>query len=202
MSGFVLRRTALVPNMGISSSTAYVAGNEPSVGNINLTGFENATRVHVARNVTNNSTYALLANADVRIDGEQIILKEGFTVNTGAKFLAHLGNVNTGCSSQTPFLKTKDPDMTGTSQDGEFRIYPNPTRGETTVQYRVAENTPVRIRLLDYTGRVVKVLVNETVTDESLHVVKVNGDHLAPGIYQVIMQKPDGSRALRMIVAD
>jgi hypothetical protein len=42
--------------------------------------------------------------------------------------------------------------------------YPNPFRSQTTINYQLAETSPVQIRVIDFTGRTVKILVDETQT--------------------------------------
>jgi len=57
---------------------------------------------------------------------------------------------------------------------GLLRAYPNPFNPVIKVEFSIAESTPVRLRIFDINGRVVKTLINET-TASGKHSVSWNG---------------------------
>ncbi len=62
------------------------------------------------------------------------------------------------------------------------RNYPNPFAGETTIEYRIEKPSSVNITVLDLSGRVLEVLVNERM-NEGVHRVTWDGSRYNAGIY-------------------
>ncbi len=60
--------------------------------------------------------------------------------------------------------------------------YPNPFNPETTIEYSIAENTYVEIKVFDLLGKEVATIVNENKT-QGLYSVIFNSDALASGVY-------------------
>ena len=60
--------------------------------------------------------------------------------------------------------------------------YPNPFNPSTTIKYELPKSSEVRLTVFDMLGREVSVLVNER-RDAGVHEVKLDGSHLASGVY-------------------
>jgi hypothetical protein len=76
---------------------------------------------------------------------------------------------------------------------GEYSLrqnYPNPTNGETTIQFTLPKTEKVNLSLFDVSGRVVKVIVNSS-KDEGTHAIPVNVGSLTRGIYYYKIQAGD-----------
>lgn len=68
----------------------------------------------------------------------------------------------------------------------QFSVYPNPTRGEVTIDYLVAENEIVQIEIIDLMG---KVQLVKDLNVSSMHTLKLN--ELTTGIYFYRLIKND-----------
>jgi hypothetical protein len=68
--------------------------------------------------------------------------------------------------------------------------YPNPTKGETTIQFTLPKAEKVNLSLFDVSGRIVKVIVNGS-KDEGTHAIPVNVGSLTRGIYYYRIQAGD-----------
>ncbi len=64
----------------------------------------------------------------------------------------------------------------------DFKIFPNPFSYETQIQYSLNEPSQVLIRVFDYSGKEIKVLVN-TYQDKGSYQQIFKADNLSPGIY-------------------
>lgn len=65
--------------------------------------------------------------------------------------------------------------------------YPNPFTTSTTLAFELANTSTVEIQVLDITGKLVKVVTNETLTSGQ-HEVQIDRDNLATGTYLVTVQ--------------
>ncbi len=64
----------------------------------------------------------------------------------------------------------------------DFKIFPNPFSYKTQIQYSLNEPSQVLIRVFDYSGKEIKVLVN-TYQDKGSYQQIFKADNLSPGIY-------------------
>ena len=75
--------------------------------------------------------------------------------------------------------------------------YPNPTRSETNIKFTLPRSAKVNLSLYDMSGRLVKVLVNES-KDSGIHTVNVNTGTLTRGVYYYKLQAGDFSAVKKM----
>ncbi|MEM6328365.1 MAG: T9SS type A sorting domain-containing protein, partial [Bacteroidota bacterium] len=77
--------------------------------------------------------------------------------------------------------------------------YPNPTRGRTTVPFRLGESGPVRLAVYDLLGREVAVL-RDAVTPAGTHTATLDARYLASGVYVVRLSAGDRYETRRLTV--
>ena len=66
--------------------------------------------------------------------------------------------------------------------------YPNPSTTQTTFKYRVQDKTPVTIKILDETGKLIDTPVNNETVDSGTHELNYNVSKLTPGFYFAIVE--------------
>ncbi len=71
-----------------------------------------------------------------------------------------------------------------------LRVFPNPTESETTIEYDVARKGRVRINVYDFTGRLIKTVLDED-KNAKTYQVKLNSENLSSGMYLVDYQLDD-----------
>ena len=77
--------------------------------------------------------------------------------------------------------------------------YPNPTRQETTIKFTLPRSAKVNLSLYDMSGRLVKVLINES-RDGGIHAVNLNIGALTRGLYYYKLQAGDFSAVKKMTI--
>lgn len=86
-----------------------------------------------------------------------------------------------------------------TSEAGLLAPYPNPAgAGMVTVPYVLAESGPVRLTLVDVIGREVVVLV-DGVQETGAHLVRLDTDRLALGVYAIRFQSGEAAPESRVL---
>lgn len=68
-----------------------------------------------------------------------------------------------------------------------LRVFPNPTESETIIEYDVLKKGKVSINVYDFTGRIVKMVLNEE-KNINTYQVKLNGENLSSGTYLIDYQ--------------
>ena len=100
-----------------------------------------------------------------------------------------------------------DVEITGTPNNADeidevttgFGLYPNPSQGASTIQFKL--NTPqrVRIQLLDITGRMVNQILDQDMSAD-IHEVAVKTS--TPGVYMIDLVTNGKHHVRRWVVAD
>lgn len=78
--------------------------------------------------------------------------------------------------------------------------YPNPFKGETTIQYTLPAREKVTLTVFDMNGRAMKVLVNNVTKDRGTHAVNFFTASLPTGVYYYRLQVGSFSDTKKMIV--
>jgi CotH kinase protein/Secretion system C-terminal sorting domain len=73
------------------------------------------------------------------------------------------------------------------TKESPLRVFPNPTESETTIEYDVQRKGRVRINVYDFTGRLVKTVLDED-KNAKTYQVKLNSENLSSGMYLVDYQ--------------
>ena len=71
-----------------------------------------------------------------------------------------------------------------------LRVFPNPTESETIIEYDVLKKGKVSINVYDFTGKMVKMVLNEE-KNINTYQVKLNGENLSSGTYLIDYQLDD-----------
>lgn len=98
-------------------------------------------------------------------------------------------------------------DFSVTDRASSFALessYPNPTRGQTTMAFSIAESNPVTLTVYDVMGRKVATVVDATLSSGT-HTVTWNGraeggEELASGVYLVRLKAGDQVQTRRLTI--
>ncbi len=115
---------------------------------------------------------------------------------------AHLAWANTLNGEQDVYYTYINPWFVGlnensTQQEIALSAFPNPSSGEVTLRYRMAENDQVKIVLYNIYGKMVKVLAHEHQT-AGLHTLRFDGTGLPAGVYTCRVQSGASSAAAKI----
>ncbi len=108
------------------------------------------------------------------------IPKEGNTTTYYFRVRALNGNTSGPWSD---YLTVNLPVSGPTVTDPSLIMYPNPATDHFTLQFALLESSPVQITLLDVQGRIVNRILDQQLMSEGSHVIEVDLEGLAPGIY-------------------
>ncbi|MEM1128723.1 MAG: DUF5060 domain-containing protein [Bacteroidota bacterium] len=78
-------------------------------------------------------------------------------------------------------------------------LYPNPVTSSATLEYTLAESTPVSLHVYDLLGRRVTVQT-PGVQAAGRHRATIQAEHLAPGLYHWVLRTDTGMQSGRMVV--
>ncbi|MBC8146235.1 MAG: T9SS type A sorting domain-containing protein [bacterium] len=79
-------------------------------------------------------------------------------------------------------------------------VRPDPVRGQAFIEFRTLEEGSTRLDLFDALGRRVATMVDEVLTPGE-HVATLDVDHLAHGVYLLVMRTPTRDVTRRITVA-
>jgi len=139
--------------------------------------------------------------------GTSITLNPGFHARAGSNFGAIMqtctptsGNFKNEVTNENVERNNgnliKKPLMFQTS----LSVMPNPFRGETIIQYQLAETEEVLIQVMDVNGSVVKVLENQVTKSAGQNETKFSGDMLDAGMYVVFLVTPSQAISKKIIL--
>jgi hypothetical protein len=77
--------------------------------------------------------------------------------------------------------------------------YPNPSRSTTTIRFTLPRSAKVNLSLYDLSGRLVKVLINDT-NDPGMHAVNLNTGTLPKGLYYYKLQAGEFSSVKKLVI--
>jgi hypothetical protein len=78
-------------------------------------------------------------------------------------------------------------------------LTPNPSRSSVNLSYTVQKSGHVRISVIDITGRLVKLVINE-MQQPGEYTLPIDNQHLAAGVYVLCIETPDGQYTRTMTV--
>jgi len=84
-------------------------------------------------------------------------------------------------------------------------VTPNPLNPEALITFVTKKPGPIRVRLYDLSGRLVRTLTEESSAAAGYHDVRVDGrdensERLASGVYFFRIESPDGNSAGRLSI--
>jgi hypothetical protein len=90
-----------------------------------------------------------------------------------------------------------------TLQPGQFALYqnyPNPFNPNTNIQFDLASESFVSLKIFDVLGREVKVLANNQRLSAGAHVMQFDGAGLASGVYFYTLETPGATKTMKMVL--
>jgi hypothetical protein len=84
---------------------------------------------------------------------------------------------------------------------GNFKLYPNPFKGSTTIAYSLSAPDAVTIKIFDCLGKEVRTLLNETSSAGS-HEVVFNADGLPGGVYFCQIKAGNSIQRQKMVLTN
>jgi hypothetical protein len=97
-----------------------------------------------------------------------------------------------------------DPPLTGITMnnipdDQELTNYPNPFSGTTEIIYELSTSGQVLLKVYDYSGREIQMLVNEF-KQHGKYSIPFSADHIYPGIYFVNLTTANSNIVRKIVV--
>jgi len=91
-------------------------------------------------------------------------------------------------------------DMLGTDVKAlSLSNYPNPFKGQTTIEYQLKEEAKVRLEVLNFTGKTMELLVDES-KNAGIHTIEYSAKGLSSGIYFYRLTVGDEVMTNKMII--
>lgn len=135
------------------------------------------------------------------MEGERTIATVRLSLSGPASDLSAGGTYRLNGSSAQSMGGASAPTPSEFSLEGN---YPNPVKRSTTIEYQLAESTPVQITVYDMLGRRIQTLV-DTRQEAGRHSVKwgsrdASGSRVASGVYFYRIQAGDFTETQKMVV--
>ena len=160
------------------------------------------------------------ATAEVTMEAEiEVVLKEGFhaTSTNGATFDAWtFGSIicndwvagRTAATGNSAAHEVKEAQLedklTSTleavSADLALRIFPNPFKGQTTIEFGLETEGNVSLQLFDLNGRLVKTLETNTALNAGLHQYTLSAEELSAGMYTLRLITKNASENRQLVI--
>ena len=142
------------------------------------------------------------------IAGEKINLKSGFRAKSGSQFVAKIAV----CAQDTTILPLARPttdiaeseglnNKTTTETTAKLRIYPNPTRNWTRIEYTVPTAGMVRLGVFNSTGQNVVWLIDGT-AEAGEGYKEFPAHQLRAGLYHIVLRTEQGIVSEKLIVLE
>lgn len=124
------------------------------------------------------------------IAGHNILMREGTSVESGGSLHAYIST--TWCNNQTSLLAANDEEILTTKQDFKpeltncfFKVYPNPTTGDFTLEFlEFEEFSNIQLEIYSAQGRLV---LGKGLPAGKQHILTIAGKQ--PGIYLIRVMK-------------
>ena len=85
--------------------------------------------------------------------------------------------------------------------EGEFlvNVYPNPTSGESNLEFYVPLQTKVNIEIYDMEGRLLQTILREEAREAGLYMVHIDLSNYPQGIYIIDVRTAHQKKILRLV---
>lgn len=107
--------------------------------------------------------------------------------------LAACGTIKTCTSARIYAISSEGP-------EGYLDAYPNPFADYTTIRFMLPADEYVNLKLVDFSGRLVRSLFNDGVKKNNDNYLQLDGGSLAPGMYFLIMKTESGDSYTSKII--
>lgn len=187
---------------GIDKMKVFKQGVPENLAVQNVTVAGGQTECYNATNqitVAGNGTTFLVQSGGSAtfIAGAKILFQPGTSVVSGGYLHGTITTTQTYCGTQAPSMPqfemgANEPE----SGDSRFRIYPNPTDGDFTLEdFGVTANGTVRIELLDVFGKIIRTECRPAASRYTFRLQEV-----PPGVYLVRFISGPDTRIFRLII--
>ncbi len=139
-----------------------------------------------------SSSGTVPSTADVTFDaGSFIFLSDGFNVEAGGLFFAHIAGCPGLGGSPGPELNFSNnqsavnrlEQLSDKELELAIKNYPNPFSNNTTFEFELNEATPVRLEIYNISGQLITTLVNNEVMTKGIHTIDFKVKNMQDGIY-------------------
>jgi len=137
-------------------------------------------------NITTHSTTVSLGNK--------------FYVNSGERFLRNSSTVSSRNHSNCEQAPMIDPTINVSELNNELvwiGAYPNPFEKEITVQYNAATQGKIKVKVISQEGKLLQTI--DYLTLEGLNYLKINGENLNSGTYQIQITDSKSNKLMRIV---
>ncbi|WP_170110157.1 3-coathanger stack domain-containing protein [Flavilitoribacter nigricans] len=134
------------------------------------------------------------------VAGESVRLLPGFHAQAESEFLAYIDDCQAVAESTQELPKSVS--ALKSSPELKLKVYPNPGRGAIYVEYKLQENSRVRIVITDLTGRRLVVAANDVWQEAGTYRRPIDLQGLPSGMYQVQLFTDQGRAQQRLVVLD
>ncbi len=193
----------------VASASCLQACETECPANRTLSGtVSNTLNEEVSNNITSTQTLTASANVEYQA-GNLILLSPGFISTTGSDLRAHIAD----CSSSLvgdPVAQTSQydsyPEQVQARKIGnlpaevDLRCMPNPFSSSTVIEYRLTEEVPVELYVLNVNGRVLKSF-NLGGQPSGVHRFDFTPEGMLPGIYFLKMRSGDTVSTTKIILS-
>jgi hypothetical protein len=114
--------------------------------------------------------------------------------------LADVDNVGTETRATDKICQATIPESRNSLTNALYQNHPNPFNQQTIIQYDVAQDGQVRLRVFDITGRLTTTLADEYNSVGSYEVA-FDGSALPSGIYLIAMEMEDFHATMKVVLA-
>jgi len=125
------------------------------------------------------------------------------SVNAVASHLAHgdmLAACGTDHSCEDDSRSMPISLVDGQEYETKLSAYPNPFSESTTIEFSSGIEGEINLHLMDYTGRVIKLLFSGNVEMGSEYKIQVNASDLSSGLNFCVLRHSDGTVIIRKLV--
>jgi len=141
----------------------------------------------------------------------KITLNTGFTVAAESQFMATIEDCDSSASSSRPYPGIYEGVMAGavgiasgvdsmTVQTSRLKVYPNPSSGQSTIEFYIAKTTAVNISLWDLSGKKIKVLFESASRAPGNYQVRLDVTGLRSGTYVVRLHAQDYEETKKIVI--
>jgi len=139
-------------------------------------------------------------NENITTSTTNVTLGNKFHVNSGERFLNDSGSESSRNHSNCEQAPIIDPTISVTELSNSLvwvGAYPNPFEKEITVQYNTAKQGKITVKVFTQDGKPLQTKDYQTL--KGLNYLKIDGENLNSGIYQVQITDNKSNKLVRMV---
>jgi len=143
-----------------------------------------------SNSISTTNTVSIASGATVTFNAQTITLGQGFTASSagGTSFTAQV-NPCTPLANDEVEMRSEEAELPTVES---VKVFPNPFRQQTQIQYELNEKTEVVVAVTDINGKVVAQLVNGLTQDAGLYQLDFDAANLSAGLYFVLVKTQNG----------